>query len=121
MAPLASSCWMRWAKFWDESMGAKRTKAMCAAMRKTAEVSAMAVVAARWRRRAGRIQAVAGPAAKAGLARPAGKTGHGKPGGQTQRGKAGAGEVEQAGHGEGVVADATMGEQVANVGQRGDV
>ena len=61
----ASSCWMVSAKFCEESMGAKRTKAMWAAMRKTAEVRAMVVVAARWRRCGRRSQAVAGPTAKA--------------------------------------------------------
>ena len=56
----ASRCWMVSAKFFEESMGAKRTKAMCAAMRKTAEVRAMAVVAARWRRLRRRSQASGG-------------------------------------------------------------
>ena len=45
----------------------------------------------------------------------------GKQCGQTQRGEAGAGEVEERGHGEGVVADAAMGEEVVNVGERGEV
>ena len=57
----------------EESMGAKRTRAMWAAMRKVAEVRAMAVVAARCWRRLRSSQAMAGPMAKAARARAAGR------------------------------------------------
>src|SRR3981189_3515997 len=70
---LDSSCWMVSAKLFEESIGAKRVKAMWAAMRKTAEVRAMVVVAARWRRWVRRSQAAAGPKAKASAARDAGR------------------------------------------------
>ena len=105
--PVASSCWMRAAKSCEESMGAKRASAMWAATRKTAEVRAMVVVAARWRR---------WRAEHPGDGGSEGEGGEGERGGQAQRGEAGAGEVEEAGHGERVVADAAMGEQVADVG-----
>ena len=93
-------------------MGAKRTSAMCAAMRKTAEVRAMVVVAARWRRLARRIHAMAGPMAKAKAASAAGRR---------RAAKDGAGEVEEVRHGERVVADAAMGEEVADVGDEGEM
>ena len=54
-------------------MGAKRTKAMCAAMRKMVEVRAMAVVAARWRRFVRSSHAMAGPMAKVMAASAAGR------------------------------------------------
>ena len=40
---------------------------------------------------------------------------------QAKRGEAGTGEVEEVGHGEGVVAYAAVGEEVADVGNEGDV
>ena len=40
----------------------------------------------------------------------------GEGGGKAKSGKAGVGEIEERGHGEGVVADAAMGEEVADVG-----
>ncbi len=43
----------------------------------------------------------------------------GEGGGQAQGGEGGAGEVEEVRHGEGVVADAAMGEEVADVGDKG--
>jgi len=42
-------------------------------------------------------------------------------GGKAERGEAGAGEVEETGHGEGVVADAAAGEEIADVGHEGEV
>ena len=42
-------------------------------------------------------------------------------GGKAQSGEAGAGEVEEARHGEGVVADAAVGEEVSDVGHEGEV
>ena len=44
-----------------------------------------------------------------------------KRGGKTESGEAGAGEVEEAGHREGVVADAAVGEKVADVRHEGEV
>jgi hypothetical protein len=55
---------------------------------------------------------MAGPKAKATAARI---------GGEAQGGEAGAGEVEEVRHGEGVVADAAMGEEVADVGDEREV
>ena len=96
----------------EESMGAKRTKAMCAAMRKT----------------------VAGEGDGGGCGEVAafcaqqpcdggtdGEGDGGECGGQAQRGEAGAGEVEEVRHGEGVVADAAVGEEIADVGDEGEV
>ena len=100
------------AKFFEESIGAKRAKAMCAAMRKIAEVRAMAVVAARWRCLRAQ-EPCCGGADEEGEG--------GEDGGKAQGGEAGAGEVEEGGHGEGVVADAAVGEEVADVGDEGDV
>ena len=45
----------------------------------------------------------------------------GKGGRETKRGEAGAGEVEKRRHREGVVADATMGKQITDVGDEGFV
>jgi hypothetical protein len=73
IAPEASSCWIFAAMSSDESIGAKRTRAMCAAMRNTAEVRAMAVVAARCCRFARSIHAAAGPLAKVMRASTAGR------------------------------------------------
>ena len=63
-------------------------------------------------RRVRRIQAAAGPRAKAMRARAAGRR---------RAAKDAAGEVEEVGHGEGVVADAAVGEEVADVGDEGVV
>ncbi len=42
-------------------------------------------------------------------------------GGKSEGGEAGAGEVEEVRHGEGVVADAAVGEEVADVGDEREV
>ena len=94
-----------------ERMGAKRAKARWAAIRKRAEVKAMVVVAARWRRCIRRAQARAGPVAKARAASKAGRR---------RAAKAGSGEVEEVGGGEGVAADVAVGEEGAEVGGGGD-
>src|ERR1700734_3179610 len=61
------------AKLTEESMGLKRTKAMCAAMRKTLLVAAMERMAGRKRLRLKRSQAMAGPMRKAVRASAAGR------------------------------------------------
>ena len=70
------------------------------------------MVAARWRRCERRSHAD-------GRAEAEGE--RGERGGKAQGGEAGAGEVEECGHGEGVVADAAMGEEVADVGDEGEM
>ena len=50
-----------------------------------------------------------------------GKGEGGKGGGESERGEAGAGEIEEVRHGEGVVAYAAVGEEVADVGDEGEV
>src|ERR1700678_2876644 len=70
---VASRRWMVSAKLFEESIGVKRTKAIWAAMKKRAEVSAMVVMAARWRFFERRNHAAAGPMRKASTARMAGR------------------------------------------------
>ena len=77
----------------------------------------MDVVAARWRSRARSSLAAEGP----GDGGADGEGGEGERGGKTEGGEAGAGEVEERGHGEGVVADAAMGEEVSDVWDEGEM
>ena len=89
------------------SMGSKRAKAMWAAMRKTVKVRAMLMVAAR----CFFLQAqepAGGGADEQGDG--------GENGGQAQGGEGRAGEVEEVGHGERVIAYGAMGQQGADVG-----
>src|SRR5271156_1064583 len=46
---------------------------------------------------------------------------HGKARGEPEGGEAWTGEVEEGGHGEGVVADTAMGEEIADVGDEGEM
>ena len=100
------------AKFTDESMGLKRTKAMCAAMRKT---------------RAGGGDGEDGGEEAAARVEDPGDGGadeegdEGERGGEAQGGEGVAGEVEEVRHGEGVVADVAVGEELADVGDEGEV
>jgi hypothetical protein len=94
------------------SMGSKRAKAMCAAMRKTAKVRATLTVAAR----CFSLERSSQPTAGTDEQRDGGQRG-----GQAQRGKRWAGEVEEVGHGERVAAHAAVRQQGADVGHEGQV
>jgi hypothetical protein len=85
-------------------LGEKRAKAMCAAMRKTAEVSAMLMVAAK----------------HPSDSRAEEEGDGGERGGESERGEGGAGEVEEVRHRKGVVADGAVGEEGADVGHEGE-
>ncbi len=100
------------AKFTDESMGLKRTKAMCAARRKTLLVAAMERMAGRKRRRDVEEPGDGGADEEGN---------EGERGGKAEGGEGGAGEVEEVRHGEGVVADVAVGEEIADVGDEGEV
>ena len=69
----------------------------------------------------GRGKVAALGAQEPGDCRPDAEGGKGEERRETQRGEAGAGEVEERGHGKGIVADAAMGEEIVDVGERGEV
>ena len=93
-------------------MGSKRAKAMCAAMRKTDAVRAMLTVAAR---------CLLFKAQQPTHRRADEQGDGGNCGRQAEGGKRSPGEVEEVGHGEGVIAHAAMRQQGADVGHIGQV
>ena len=94
------------------SIGSKRAKAMCAAIRKTAAVRAMLTVAARCLPRSAQ-QPADGRADEQRDGRQCR--------GQAQRGEGWPGEVEEVRHGERVAAHVAMRQQCADVGDEGQV
>ena len=94
------------------SMGSKRAKAMCAATRKTADGEGDAD---------GGGDVLALEAQQPAAAGPDEQGDGGQSGGQAQRGKGRAGEVEEVGHGERVVAHGAMRQQGADVGNVGQI
>ena len=105
-------CMMVSASGLEPSMGSKRAKAMCAAIRKTVKVSATLTVAASCLPLMPQ-QPAHGRADK--------QSNGGQDGGQAQRSKRCAGEVEEVGHGERVIAHAAVGQQRADVVNKGQM